>query len=121
VRNYCECYPTSGVGGGGMALKDRAKATIDAGYRAFRMDAAGGTVVDNVFNSRERVGMVAAACKEVREGVGKTGDWTIDFHQRFDYADALRCCKLIEEYEPFLVEDRSATSSFSKTFPSCAA
>jgi L-alanine-DL-glutamate epimerase-like enolase superfamily enzyme len=117
VRNYCECYPTSGVGGGGMALKDRAKATIDAGYRAFRMDAAGGTVVDNVFNSRERVGMVAAACKEVREGVGKTGDWTIDFHQRFDYADALRCCKLIEEYEPFLVEDPVRDEQFLEDIP----
>ena len=29
----------------------------------------------------------------------------IDFHQKFDFADALRCCKLIEDYEPFLVED----------------
>ena len=39
-------------------------------------------------------------------GVGKSeGDFTIDFHQRFDYPDAVRCCKLIEEYDPYLVED----------------
>src|SRR5262249_6316867 len=48
VRNCLDCYPTSGVGGGGgggrgaggggrgapMSLKDRAAATIAAGYRA---------------------------------------------------------------------------------------
>src|ERR1700724_4893453 len=36
-RKFIECYPT---GSGGGALKDRAKGTIDAGYRAFRIDAA---------------------------------------------------------------------------------
>ena len=61
-------------------------------------------IPDNVFNTHERVRLVAAACKEIREGVGE-GDWMIDFHQKFDFADALRCCRLIEEYEPFLVED----------------
>ena len=46
-RNHCECYATGGVGGGGgISLRDRARATIQAGYRVFRMDAAsvrGGT------------------------------------------------------------------------------
>jgi len=117
VRNYCECYPTGGVGGGGMSMKDRAKATMDAGYRAFRIDASGGPVVDNTFNSRERADMIAAACKDVREGVGKSGDWTIDFHQRLDYADALRTCKLIEEYEPYLVEDPVRDEQFLEDIP----
>jgi L-alanine-DL-glutamate epimerase-like enolase superfamily enzyme len=117
VRNYCECYPTGGVGGGAMSMKDRAKATIDAGYRAFRIDASGGPIVDNTFNSRERIDMVAQACKDAREGVGKSGDWTIDFHQRFDYADALRCCKLIEEYEPYLVEDPVRDEQFLDDIP----
>src|SRR5580693_443471 len=43
VRNYCECYSTGGLIpgiGSGMNLKDRAQATIAAGYRAFRMGAA---------------------------------------------------------------------------------
>ena len=78
---------------------------MEEGYRCFRVDASiGGAIPDNIFNTHERVRLVAAACKEIREGVGK-GDWMIDFHQKFDFADALRCCKLIEDYEPYLVED----------------
>jgi L-alanine-DL-glutamate epimerase-like enolase superfamily enzyme len=114
VRNYCECYATggggrsagssSGASNARQSLKERARATIEAGYRAFRMGAAD-TPEGGVFNSHERVRRVAADCKEVREGVGKDGDWCIDFHQRFDYSDAVRACKLIEEYEPYFVED----------------
>jgi L-alanine-DL-glutamate epimerase-like enolase superfamily enzyme len=117
VRNFCESYATGGVGGGAMTLKDRARATIDAGYRAYRIDASGGPIVANTFNARERADMIAQACKEVREGVGKSGDWTIDFHQRFDYADALRTCKLIEEYEPYLVEDPVRDEQFLEDIP----
>src|SRR6202158_2278326 len=39
VRNYCECYNTAGVIPGvthETSLKDRARLTIEAGYRAFR-------------------------------------------------------------------------------------
>ena len=121
VRNHCECYATGGGGRaagvqggnqngrsapppGQMSLKERAQATIEAGYRAFRM-GAGDTRDGAEFNAHERVRQVAKDCKEVREGVGTNGDWCIDFHQRFDYNDALRACRLIEEYEPYFVED----------------
>jgi galactonate dehydratase len=122
TRNYVECYATTfrpagspqpGAGGrggappavSGTALRDRARAAMEEGYRCFRVDASiGGAIPDNIFNTHERVRLVAAACKEIREGVGH-GDWMIDFHQKFDFADALRCCKLIEDYEPYLVED----------------
>src|SRR6266851_4556226 len=106
VRNYCECYATGGgaTPGTRLSLKERAQATVEAGYRAFRMGAAD-TQAEGVFNSHERVRKVARDCKEVREGVGKEGDWCIDFHQRFDYSDAIHACKLIEEYEPYFVED----------------
>jgi L-alanine-DL-glutamate epimerase-like enolase superfamily enzyme len=150
VRDFCECYPTGGVGGGGGAgrgaaqaataapgapqasapagrgggrgggggLTERARATIEAGYRAFRIDAgAGGPITDNVFNTRTRVHAVVQACKEVREGVGPDGDWTIDLHQKFDYSDALRCCKLIEDLEPFLVEDPTRQEQFLEDIP----
>jgi galactonate dehydratase len=72
AREHFECYRT-GAAQPGMSLRDRAKAAIDAGFRAFRMDAASvrGT---NVYNSRERVHQVATDCKEVRAGVGKDGD-----------------------------------------------
>ena len=107
VRNYLECYATAGYPGQNakaMSLRDRARATMEAGYRAFRM-GAGDTGVSATFNSHERVRKVAQDCKEAREGVGTNGDWCIDFHQRFDYSDALRACRLIEEYEPYFVED----------------
>ena len=77
ARDHCECYLT-GRGPAGASLRDRAKAAIDAGFRAFRMDAA--SVRDGtIYNARERVRQVAADCKEVRAGVGKDGDWLIDF------------------------------------------
>jgi L-alanine-DL-glutamate epimerase-like enolase superfamily enzyme len=143
VRNFCECYGTSGLpaevrggtpgaggatgataggrGGGGrgagMSLKDRAKATMDSGYRGFRVDASiGGAIPDGVFNTHERVRLVAQACKEIRQGVGH-GDWMIDFHQKFDFADALRCCRLIEEYEPYFVEDPVRDEHFLQDIP----
>ena len=112
VRNHLECYATGGAPRPRtpgqprqrLSLGERARATMEAGYRAFRM-GAGDTPVGGVYNTHERVRKVAADCKEVREGVGPNGDWCIDFHQRFDYADAVRACRLIEEYEPYFVED----------------
>jgi galactonate dehydratase len=109
VRNYCECYGTSGVrpagaGTGPIPLRDRAKAAMDAGYRAFRMGAAD-VPIGEVYNTREMVRRVARECREAREGVGPNGDWCIDFHQRFDLNDGLRACRAIEEFEPYFVED----------------
>jgi L-alanine-DL-glutamate epimerase-like enolase superfamily enzyme len=115
ARDHCECYRTGGAQAG-ATLRDRAKAVIDAGFRAYRMDAASlrGTTV---YNTRERVRQVAADCKEVRAGVGPNGDWLIDFHTRFDLADAVRACKLIEEYEPFFVEDPVRSEAFLDDIP----
>ncbi len=110
VRNYCECYATGGVRPAGgaagvkLSLRERARAVMEAGYRVFRM-GAGDVPVGGVYNTRERVRKIAQDCKEVREGVGPDGEWMIDLHQRFDYSDALRLCRLIEEYDPYLVED----------------
>jgi len=128
VRNYLDCYPTGGIGGGGgrgvggggrgapMSLKDRAAATIAAGYRAYRIDG-GVALGGNVFDVHQRVREVAKACKEVREGVGEKGDWSIDFHQKFDFPDALRLCRLIEDYEPYLVEDPTRDEQFLEDIP----
>jgi L-alanine-DL-glutamate epimerase-like enolase superfamily enzyme len=122
VRNHCECYPTSGIPGtNGLSLKERAHAVMEAGYRSYRTDAGTGptggpAIQNNVFNSHERVRLVAAAAKEIREGVGN-GDWAIDFHQKFDYSDAVRCCRLIEEYEPYFVEDPVRDEHFHQDIP----
>jgi galactonate dehydratase len=144
VRNYMDCYPTSGLGGaggggrggrggtagppaaqpnagrgggaGGGSLKERAAAVIAAGYRAFRIDGGIGSS-GSTFDTHQRVREVAKACKEIREGVGDKGDWTIDFHQKFDYPDALRLCRLIEEYEPYFVEDPTRDEQFLQDIP----
>jgi L-alanine-DL-glutamate epimerase-like enolase superfamily enzyme len=115
-RNHLECYATSGGGGGGGSLRERAAATMAAGYRAFRMDAAsvrGG----NTYNVRERVRQLARDCEQARLGVGETGDWCIDFHTRLDFNEALRACKLIEQYEPYFVEDPVRMESFLQDIP----
>jgi L-alanine-DL-glutamate epimerase-like enolase superfamily enzyme len=119
VRNYCECYNTAGLIPGikpGMSVRERAQATMEAGYRAFRMDAAsvqGG----NTYNTRERVNQVLADCTQAREGVGKDGDFVVDFHQRFDLSDAIRGCDLIAPLAPFFVEDPVRTEAFQQDLP----
>ena len=105
VRNYCECYATGGAPGtGGLSLEERARATVEAGYRAFRMGAVS-VQRRGVYNTHTAVRQIAKDAKAARAGVGPDGDWCIDFHQRLDYPDALRACRLIEEYEPYFVED----------------
>lgn len=106
VRNHCECYGTTTVAPTGRpaTLADRAKAAMDAGFRAFRMGAAD-VPVGGTYNTHEMVRRVIAQCREARQGVGPNGDWCIDFHQRFDLNDATRACRGIEEFEPYFVED----------------
>ncbi len=105
TRDYCECYMTGSLPGAAkLSLRERARATIELGYRAFRM-GAGDVKIGDVYDTRTAVRRIAQECKEAREGVGPDGNWCIDFHQRFDLNDALRCCRAIEEYEPFFVED----------------
>jgi L-alanine-DL-glutamate epimerase-like enolase superfamily enzyme len=122
VRDHLECYATGGARPANtnpnerLSLRERARATMEAGYRAFRM-GAGDTQSGQVFNTHERVRKVAADCKEAREGVGKDGDWCIDFHQRFDFADAMRACKLIEEFEPYFVEDPARDEHAAQDLP----
>lgn len=119
VRNYCECYNTAGIIPGivpGMPIKDRARLTIEAGYRAFRMGAADAPA-NTTYNTRERLNQLYDECVQAREGVGKNGDWCVDFHQRFDLAEAMRGCSLIENLAPFFVEDPVRTEAFQEDLP----
>jgi L-alanine-DL-glutamate epimerase-like enolase superfamily enzyme len=119
ARNYCECYNTAGIVPGiqrGMDLKDRAQLTIAAGYRAFRMGAADAPA-NTTYNTHERVNQLAIDCAQVREGVGKNGDWCVDFHQRFDLSDAIRGCELIREFAPYFVEDPVRAEAFAEDLP----
>lgn len=126
-RSYVETY--LGGGGTGTQLQEHARAAMEAGYRAFRIDSASvstragsvateaGPLPGPIYNTHERVRQLAQNCKDVREGVGPNGDWLIDFHQRLDFADSLRACKLIEDYEPYLVEDPVRAEQFNEDIP----
>jgi galactonate dehydratase len=119
VRKHVECYNTAGIIPGitqSTPIKERARLTIEAGYRAFRFGAADAPIY-TTFNTRERINKVREECEQVREGVGPNGDWCIDFHQRFDLADAIRGCNLIEEYNPLFVEDPVRTEAFLQDLP----
>src|SRR5439155_16115356 len=119
VRNYCECYNTAGIIPGikpGMHIKEQAQLTIEAGYRAFRMGAADAPIY-STYNTTERINQVYEDCVQARDGVGKDGDWLIDFHQRFDLADAIRGCNEIEDLAPFFVEDPVRTEAFLQDLP----
>jgi L-alanine-DL-glutamate epimerase-like enolase superfamily enzyme len=119
TRNYCECYNTAGIIPGiepGMSIKEKARLTVEAGYRAFRMGAAD-LPINTTYNTRERVNQLYEDCVQAREGVGKNGDWTIDFHQRFDLPDAIRGCNLIESLNPLFVEDAVRTEAFNQDLP----
>jgi L-alanine-DL-glutamate epimerase-like enolase superfamily enzyme len=119
VRNFCECYNTAGIIPGmhpGMSVRERAQLTVGAGYRAFRMGAADAPA-NTTFNTRERLNKLLEDCTGAREGVGKNGDWVVDFHQRFDLSDAIRGCNLIEPLAPFFVEDPVRAEAFLEDIP----
>jgi L-alanine-DL-glutamate epimerase-like enolase superfamily enzyme len=99
-----------------MSIRDRARLTIEAGYRAFRMGAADAPA-NTTFNVRERVNKLYEDCVQAREGVGKNGDWAVDFHQRFDLSDAIRGCDLIQPLAPFFVEDPVRAEAFNDDLP----
>jgi L-alanine-DL-glutamate epimerase-like enolase superfamily enzyme len=119
VRNYCECYNTAGSIPGvrpGMGIKERAQLTVAAGYRAFRMGAADAPA-NGPYNTHERLNRLYDDCVAAREGVGKNGDWCVDFHQRFDLSDAVRGCELIRDLAPYFVEDPVRAEAFNEDLP----
>jgi L-alanine-DL-glutamate epimerase-like enolase superfamily enzyme len=119
VRNFCECYNTAGIIPGvrqGMSIKERAQLTIAEGYRAFRMGAAEAPA-NGTYNTHERLNQLYEDCVQAREGVGKSGDWAVDFHQRFDLSDAIRGCNLIQDLTPYFVEDPVRAEAFLEDIP----
>jgi galactonate dehydratase len=102
ARDHVECYSTAFPKKG--RLKDTARACIDAGFRAYRYSTAD-PPDGHTFNSREMVRKTFEDCQEIREGVGKDGDWALDYHTRLDFPDAVRLSTLIEPLEPYFAED----------------
>ena len=119
VRNYCELYNTAGKIPGITAttpVKERAQATMAAGYKCFRFGAVD-SPANGVFDTRERINHMAEQCQQARDGVGQDGNWCIDFHQRFDLPDAVRGIRAITPLAPFFVEDPVRTEYFQQDLP----
>jgi galactonate dehydratase len=137
AREHVELYATSGLPVGlvppedarAMSLKDRAAATMAAGYRVYRVDGditATGLAPDvtggpggggTVFDSRLRVRRIIDAVEQIREGIGTDGNWMIDLHQKFDFHEAVEVCRLMEPYRPFCVEDPLREEQFRTQIP----
>ena len=151
AREHIELYATSGLPQGllppadaaGMGLKERAAATMAAGYRVFRVDsgilpstgrppnaqgggraggapaaagAAGGRGA-SIFDSRSHIRLIIQAVDQIREGVGADGNWMIDLHQKFDFHEAVEVCRLMEPSRPFCVEDPVREEQFRTQIP----
>jgi len=148
AREHLELYATLGVPPGmipqaelqGMSLQERAQATMEAGYRVYRVDGAirptppggpaqagrGGAPAGGggrgaggrgTFNSRVRIREIAEAAEQIREGVGPDGDWMIDLHQSFDFHESVEVCNLIAPFRPFCVEDPLREEQFRTQIP----
>jgi galactonate dehydratase len=102
TRDHVECYSTAFPSRG--TLRDTARACIEAGFRAFRIGVAD-PEPGQPFDARAMVKKSYEQCREVREGVGPSGEWAIDYHTRLDLPDAVRLSTLIEGLEPFFAED----------------
>jgi galactonate dehydratase len=139
AREHIELYATSGLPVGlvppeearRMPLKDRAAATMAAGYRVYRVDGdivasgdarppdvvggpgGGGTT----FDSRLRVPRIIEAVQQIREGIGEAGNWMIDLHQKFDFHEAVEVCRLMEPLRPYCVEDPLREEQFRSQIP----
>jgi L-alanine-DL-glutamate epimerase-like enolase superfamily enzyme len=114
-RDYIECYCTGFPNPQRLSLRENARACVEYGFRAFRSSVASPSG-DRPFQNREMVLKTLEESKEIREGVGKAGDWAIDFHTRLDFPDAVKLCGMIEPLEPYFVEDlvRSENNSVYK-------
>src|SRR5436190_1923046 len=155
ARQHIELYATNGVPPGllpqndlaRMTLKERAAATMAAGYRVYRVDSAiaptpaggargggggrgagarGAGAADTpvgvsgsrgTFNSRARIREIGEAAAQIREGIGPDGDWMIDLHQSFDFHESIEVCNLIAPTRPFCVEDPVREEQFRTQIP----
>ena len=153
AREHIELYATNGLPQGivpqaeaqAMGLKERAAATMAAGYRVYRVDSGilpstgraagaapgrgaaagapggpggpGGGRGPSVFDSRSHIRLIAQAAEQMRDGVGPDGNWMIDLHQKFDFHEAVEVCKLMEPFRPFIVEDPVREEQFRTQIP----
>lgn len=102
TREQIECYKSYGPLRIEQA-REEARKSMAEGYRAIRTFGVAGHT--NPFDGRQSVHDILALCREMREGVGPTGEFIFDAHTRFDLADAARLCEMLEPLDPLFVED----------------
>ncbi len=80
-------------------------------------DAPVGVRGRGTFNSRARIPEIIEAAAQIREGVGRDGDWMIDLHQSFDFHEAVELCRGLEPMRPYCVEDPLREEQFRTQLP----
>lgn len=103
TRDHIECYESYGTLTVADA-RDAARASMERGFRAVRCfgvphDDAG------VLDPRRAVEDTARVCEQMHLGVGEAGEWIIDVHTRFHLSETLRLIGMIEQWDPYFVED----------------
>ncbi|WP_419813895.1 mandelate racemase/muconate lactonizing enzyme family protein [Glacieibacterium sp.] len=103
-RDHVECYATGFAipGQPNASHGERARACVEAGFRAYRLHDPG---LGRTFDRFEQVPRIAAICKEIRDAVGKDGAWAIDYHGEFDLTDAVKLSEAIQHLGPYFCED----------------
>ena len=111
TRELCECY--GGGGQGKTTTREAARASMEAGFKAFRTEVIGPGLSGTGTNSRgaanwnphQAVLATFKRCQEVREGVGEEGDFICDFHGKLDMPDAVTLANMLEPLRPYYCED----------------
>ena len=104
TREHVECYATGFSASKGATEYDRAKDCIAAGLRTYRTGPTGGNGEER-FDFYENTKKTIEHCKRLDEAVGGNGNWAIDLHTRFDTPEAIKICDVIQNLEPYFVED----------------
>jgi L-alanine-DL-glutamate epimerase-like enolase superfamily enzyme len=102
TRNYIECYKSYGLLRIDQA-REEARKTMAEGYKAVRSHGVAGE--NTVFDGRKSIANIVAMCRELRAGVGSTGEFIFDAHTRLSLPDAARLCDALQPLDPLFVED----------------
>jgi len=102
ARDHIECYRSFGGLRPGQA-RDVARQTMADGFRAIRFHTV--PTEGNTFDGRRMIDAFVEIAEELRDGVGSDGEFIVDAHTRFDFADAALLCDRLAPLEPLFVED----------------
>jgi galactonate dehydratase len=103
VRDKARVYTWIG-GDEPEQVADQARAQVEAGFTAVKMNASGRMEpIETLAATRAVVGRVAA----VRDAIGPDRDLVVDFHGRMSTAMAQRLLPLLEPLSPLFVEEPS--------------